>query len=76
MASTLNYTEQGGAKTIIGGELLVKGKLILDPDAKIEGLFKIENQEPSDATTVAALREDLNTLLISLKNSGLMSSND
>ncbi len=76
MASTLNYTEQGGGRTVIGGELLVKGKLILDADAKVEGLFKIESQEPSDATTVAALRDDLNTLLSSLKNSGLMASND
>lgn len=75
-----NYTEQGGRKTVIGGELVVTGKLTLANGAEISGLPNVElpvitvadHQEDSTATTVAALKDDLNALLAKLQVAGLM----
>lgn len=68
--NTLNYTEQGGEVTHIGGTL------IIEEGAHVEGLSLPEGilqyQEASSATTVAALRDDFNDLLMRLKQSGLM----
>lgn len=62
-----NYTEQGGEVTHIGG------KLIFDEGASVEGLpFSAENQAASEAGTIAALKEDFNSLLSKLKAAGLM----
>ena len=68
-----NYTEQGGDVTHIGG------KLIFDEGAVVEGLpssrsAQAENQVASDASTVAGLRADFNSLLSKLKEAGLMSA--
>lgn len=68
--NTLNYTEQGGEVTHIGGTL------VIERGAQIEGLYipnvTLDYQEASSATTVAALRDDFNDLLMRLKQSGLM----
>ena len=54
-----NYTEQGGDVTHIGG------KLIFEDGSSVEGLpssfTPAENQADSEATTVAALKEDIRT---------------
>ena len=70
-----NYTEQGGDVTHIGG------KLIIDEGGSVEGLpnsaggsSAMENQAASEATTVAALKEDFNSLLEKLKTAGLMAA--
>lgn len=75
-----NYFAHGGNELVIGG------KLTFLPGAEVEGgdmlpstfpdadLMPIPWQEESDATTVAALREDFNKLLSKLKASGLMGS--
>ena len=71
MSTTKNYTEQGGDVTHIGG------KLVFDEGASVEGLpgsTPAENQSESAATTVAALKEDFNTLLSKLKAAGLMTA--
>lgn len=71
MSTTKNYTEQGGNVTHIGG------KLVFDEGASVEGLpgsTPAENQAESAATTVAALKEDFNTLLSKLKAAGLMTA--
>ena len=60
-----NYTEQGGEKTHIGGELIFEG------EGKISGGL-LENQAASTASTVAALKDDFNALLTKLKAAGLM----
>lgn len=60
-----NYTEQGGEKTVIGGELEVK------EGARVNGLpSAAANQAASTANSVAALRDDFNALLAKLKDSG------
>ena len=71
--NTKNYTEQGGDKTVIGGELEIK------PGAKVTGLpnptvTPAAYQPESEATTVALLRADFNTLLANLKAAGLVES--
>ena len=64
-----NYNEQGGEKTIIGGEL------IIEEGAKVTGLPVLENQPASTVETVEALVTDFNTLLTKLKDSGIMTAN-
>ena len=73
-----NYTEQGGERTFIGGELIVKsgGKLILEEGAVNNGLPKAANQAESTATTVSGLKDDLNALIGKLVSSGLMESGE
>jgi len=72
MSNVKNYTEQGGEKTVIGGELLVtsEGKLTFDGvEVKPSAL-----QTESTAADVPALVADFNTLLAKLKAAGLMAS--
>lgn len=68
--NTLNYTEQGGEVTHIGGAL------VFEEGAEVEGLplpfTPAACQEESAATTVTALKEDFNALLVKLKAAGLM----
>lgn len=68
-----NYTEQGGDKTVIGGELEIK------EGARVTGLpvpsvTPAAYQPESEATNVATLRTDFNTLLANLKAAGLVES--
>ena len=70
-----NYTEQGGDVTHIGG------KLVIDEGGSVEGLpypsgsiTPAANQADSEATTIAALKDDFNALLAKLKAAGLMIS--
>ena len=67
-----NYTEQGGGRTVIGGELVVTGKLTLAEGAELNGLPAAENQADSTATSVAGVKDDLNALIAKLKAAGLM----
>lgn len=75
--STRNFQAHGGNEWVIGG------KLTFLPGAEVEGaegLFDLPSlsgsalpyQAPSTATTVAAFREDFNSLLAKLISSGLM----
>ena len=64
-----NYTEQGGETTHIGG------RLVIEEGGSVEGLPSspvAENQAASEASTIAALKEDFNSLLTKLKAAGLM----
>lgn len=74
-SSTRNYHAHGGNEWIVGG------KLTFLPGAVVEGaehLFdppageKLPFVAESNATTVAALREDFNSLLTALKAAGIM----
>ncbi len=71
MANCKNYTEQGGAVTHFGGTV------IFEDGCEVKGLpgsSVAENQTDSTATTVAALKEDLNALLTKLKTAGIMAA--
>lgn len=61
-----NYSEQGGDKWVIDGELKI------NEDAIVEGFPMAENQAESTAATIADLKNDFNALLIKLKVAGLM----
>ena len=68
-----NYTEQGGDVTHIGG------KLVFDEGAEVEGMpgqgaNVMPNQAaaPSSANSVADIRAAYNSLLVKLKDAGLM----
>ena len=60
--NTKNYTEQGGEKTVIGGTLEIK------EGASVTGLPSAINQAASTASNVAGVKDDLNALLIKLKD--------
>jgi len=70
--NTKNYTEQGGDKTVIGGELAVAaaGKITFNGTE----LKSATLQADSTAEDVAALVTDFNSLLAKLKAAGLMES--
>ena len=74
-SSTRNYHAHGGNEWIVGG------KLTFLPGAVVEGAEGLFDTAPaaklpfvaeSEATTVAALREDFNALLAVLKAAGIM----
>ena len=76
-SNTRNYHAHGGAEWVIGG------KLTFLPGATVEGadgLFdlpsgaKLPAVVDSEATTVAALREDYNRLLAAFRSAGLMAA--
>ena len=76
--NTHNYFAQGGNELVIGG------KLTFLPGATIEGGDDLFGQPPSvepigyvadsEATTIAALKDDYNSLLAALRSCGLMES--
>ena len=76
--NTHNYFAQGGNELVIGG------KLTFLPGAIIEGgddLFtpsvpfdQIAYVPDSEATTIAALKDDYNALLATIRDAGLMES--
>lgn len=69
MYNAKNYTEPGGDVTHIGGTL------IIDEGGSVLGLPSFnpcQSQEASNATSVAALKDDFNALLEKLKTAGIM----
>jgi len=72
MSNVKNYTEQGGERTVIGGELEITsdGKLIF---AGLE-LKPAVYQANSTASDVAGLVTDFNALLAKLKAAGIMAA--
>ncbi|NTW70673.1 MAG: Head fiber protein [Eubacteriaceae bacterium] len=70
MSNVKNYTEQGGEKTVIGGELYITtGGKISFGGAELKPAAV---QADSVASTIAALVIDFNALLSKLKAAGLM----
>lgn len=63
--NTKNYTEQGGDVTHIGGKLLFD-----------EGAELMPNQAADTAGTTASLKAAFNSLLVKLKNAGLMTGDE
>ena len=70
MSNVKNYTEQGGDKTVIGGELVItsEGKLLFD-EVQVKPCAL---QADSTATDIVGLVADFNALLTKLKTAGLM----
>ena len=72
--NTHNYFAQGGNELVIGGKLTFLPGAVIEGGEDLFGLPvpQIEHVPASEATTVAALRDDLNALLSALKAAGLM----
>ena len=77
--NTKNYRQQGGEKTIIGGEVVLaaNAKVTINPATVIEGLpsgsfTPAASQANSTATTIEDLVVDFNALLAALRSAGLM----
>ena len=77
MSNTRNYMAHGGDELVIGGKLTFLPGAVVEG---AEGLFDLPSggaqplpcMADSEATTVAALREDYNRLLAALRTAGLM----
>ena len=71
-----NYTEQSGDVTHIGGKLIFEEGSSVEgfPPSGGSGVAVVENQVDSEATTIAALKEDFNSLLSKMKAAGLMAT--
>ena len=69
------YTLPAATASTLGGVKVGSG-LSVAPDGTLsaDGITPAANQEDSTATTVAALRDNFNTLLASLRAAGLMAS--
>lgn len=72
-----NYNEQGGSRTVIGGELVIEAgaKLVIENGAEVQGLSGASaapGQPDSEATSVAALKNDFNALLTKLRQAGIL----
>ena len=63
-----NYTEQGGEVVHFGGQV------VFDDGCRFSGFPSAAYQADSTASTVAALKDDVNALLAKLRASGLMKS--
>ncbi len=74
MHVTKNYNTDGGERTVIGGVLeFEQGAEVKNFPGSSSGTEgSVLNQAASTATSVAALKNDLNELLMKLKNAGIM----
>jgi Head fiber protein len=70
LSNVKNYTEQGGERTVINGQLEItsEGKLLFNG---VE-LKPTTSQSDSTATDVAGLVADFNTLLSNLRTAGII----
>ena len=66
MANVLNYTEQGGATTVIGGTLNVTGTL------KLNGATIAQANAVADAAGDAPTAAEFKALLDSLRAAGIL----
>ena len=82
--ATRNYHAHGGNEWVIGGKLtflpgaVVEGAETLFGDLPAAELITQDAPHVADstATTVAALRDDFNTLLSALRNAGILASQE
>lgn len=76
--NTHNYFANGGNELVIGGQLTFLPGAVIEGD---DNLFQpslpfeqIEYVPDSEATTIAALKDDYNALLAALRSCGLMNT--
>ena len=81
-----NYTEQGGEKTVIGGEIVVEGKITVADGGEVEGITSVATTETAGivkmAANVAKIKGDtikvekFNDLIDALVAAGLMANDE
>ncbi len=78
--NTHNYFAHGGSELVIGGKLTILPDAMVEDNAGIlgsgsgTGFSQLPYTQDSEATTVAALREDFNSLLESLRQAGFINN--
>ena len=76
--NTHNYFAQGGNELVIGGKLtFLPGAIVEGGDdlfGQSEPALQIAYIADSEATTIAALKDDFNALLAAIRTAGLMES--
>lgn len=75
--TTQNHFSDGGNTLVIGGTLTLFPCAKVEDEGHVLGAapkdaVQLPYQANSEATTIAALREDFNALLASLRSAGLM----
>lgn len=71
-----NYTEPGGAKTVIGGEIVINGKMTIGEGAAMNGVPKTGAAVADTAATdVAGMVSAFNGLLSVLRAAGVIAPN-
>ena len=73
---TRNYFAHGGNELVIGGKLTILPGATVEGGSLSGGLTPAAAQADSEATTIAALKEDFNALLAALRTAGLLATND
>ena len=82
---TRNYHAHGGSEWVIGGKLTFLPGATIEGGDDLEGLFDLPSASTpasptipyiadSEATTVAALKDNFNALLAALRTAGLMAA--
>lgn len=68
-----NYTEQGGEKTVINGEIIINGKLTVSENAEVSGVEKSPyTLNLATPTTIGGVKEALNVKESSATNVGTL----
>lgn len=69
-----NYTLPTASASTLGGVKVGSGLTITDGVLSADGITPAAAQADSTATTIAALKEDFNTLLAALRTAGFMAT--
>lgn len=72
MANVLNYTEQGGAKTVVGGELAIGSSGSITADGTQAAA--IADVDTAGSATAAANATAINSILAALRGVGIIPS--
>ncbi|MCB5279285.1 MAG: head fiber protein [Candidatus Cloacimonetes bacterium] len=68
-----NYTEQGGEKTVINGEIVINGKITVSENAEVEGVGSGScTLNPATSTSIGGVKEALNVKESSAANVGTL----
>ncbi len=68
-----NYTEQGGEKTVINGEIVINGKLTVSENAEVNGVEKSPyTLNTATPTSIGGVKEALNVKESSATNVGTL----
>jgi hypothetical protein len=69
--NALNYTEQGGEKTVIGGEIVIEGKITVADGGEVEGITEVTGAatESTLGGIKAAAAGDIDTVEVKINTS-------
>ena len=71
-----SYELPTASASTLGGIKVGEGLTITDGVLSADGITPVANQADSEANTIAALKEDFNTLLAAMKTAGIMAPDE